>query len=363
MYAPNTSPRNPVMMVTGILEVEIGTKSGASSSESILVPLRFLSSALNFRSKCKVQSSLRRTRAKPMGRATCISLLFLLLVVVLEIWVFFMETNRRVKALRLHVIAVQELFVCATSWYIWKRVRYVFKSGNSLSISTAVRIACILLLVFAQACIVAGNALVYREPTHLTRISKTCLGVVLFIGTCLAITDVFSLSVRALCCRGNEWREVLSVKTEIKWRTFLALVAAAALTFAGVIGMSQFTVEKLTIPIKGLHPRLNGTTIVQLSDIHLGGFNGRSALQHIVSEVNQLNPDVVVVTGDLVDGPVSSLREIVEPLRDIESKYGVYLATGECGIGGLNGVYSRSVYGNGNGFRQVGCKEQGFYNF
>lgn len=255
---------------------------------------------------------------------------------------FFMETNRRVKALRLHVIAVQELFVCATSWYIWKRVRYVFKSGDRLSISTAVRMACISLVVLAQACIVAGNALVYRDPTYLTRVSKTCLGVVLFIGTCLAVTDILSLSVRVLCCRGDEWREVLSLKTEIKWRTLLALVAAAALTFAGLIGVSQFTIEKLTIPVKGLHPRLNGTTIVQLSDIHLGGFNGQSALQHIVSEVNQLKADIVVITGDLVDGPVSTLREIVEPLRDIESKYGVYFATGECGgIATLNGVYSR----------------------
>ena len=109
----------------------------------------------------------------------------------------------------------------------------------------------------------------------------------------------------------------------------MALVVAVGLSFAGLLGVAQFTVERLDIPVKGLNARLNGTTIVQLSDIHLGGYTGRSTLQRIVNRVNQLHPDIVVITGDLVDGAVVYMREIVKPLNGLKAKHGVYFSTGE----------------------------------
>ena len=82
------------------------------------------------------------------------------------------------------------------------------------------------------------------------------------------------------------------------------------------------------IPVKGLNPRLNGTTLVQMSDLHLGPYSGRSALQRVLSEVNALEADLVVITGDLVDGSVASLRGAVEPLKGIHSRHGVFFCTG-----------------------------------
>ncbi len=82
------------------------------------------------------------------------------------------------------------------------------------------------------------------------------------------------------------------------------------------------------MPIKGLHPKFNGTTIVQISDIHLGPFNGRSKLKNVIEEVNKLDGDIVVITGDLVDSNVAALREAVVPLKDIKAKYGVFYITG-----------------------------------
>ena len=263
-----------------------------------------------------------------MERTTYLSLLFLLLVAAVEVWVFTTESNRRVKALKIHFIALQELITFLIVWYIWKRVTYLFKSGNAFSLSSVVRAAFALLLGFAQAGLVVAFVFVGQEPAYVTSISSTCLGVVIFIFTCLVIVDVPSYVVRTVFFRGSLEATTL-VRTEIKWRTLLAFVGAVGLTFAGVIGMSRFTVERLTIPIQGLNPRLNGTTIVQLSDIHLGGVSGRSALQRIVGEVNQLEADIVVITGDLVDSGVESLRAAVEPVKNIKSKYGVFFATGK----------------------------------
>ena len=263
-----------------------------------------------------------------MGRTAGLSLLFLLLVAVVEVWVYYMERNRRVKALRIHVFTLQELGVSLLSWYIWKRVRRFFKSGNSFSVSTLVRAVVLLFLGFSHTAIVAGLFFVDREPANVTKLGTTCLGVAIFIGASLLGIDIASFSVRKLLCIKFANRDKRLEKTEGKWRTLLALVAAAGLSLAGFIGVSNLTVERLDIPVHGLNPHFNKTTIVQLSDIHLGGYSGHSTLQYIVDTVNELEPDVVVITGDLVDGAVVYLREIVQPLKGLRAKYGVFFSTG-----------------------------------
>ena len=245
---------------------------------------------------------------------------------------FYMETNRRVRALRLHVLTLQELTVTAAVWYTWKRIKYIFKSGNALSVNTIVKGVFFIHLGFSQAAIVLGLIFIGPEPLHVTHISKMCLGVTIFIALSILMVDLVWYCIRKVFCGRSEGSNAVPVKSEVRWRTLVALAAAAILTFAGVIGVSQLTVEKISIPIHGLRPRLNGTTIVQLSDIHLGPYNGRSALQSIVHRVNSLDPDIVVITGDLVDGAVVYMREIVQPLKGLKSKHGVFFATGEYNV-------------------------------
>ncbi|KAH9502931.1 hypothetical protein Btru_072406 [Bulinus truncatus] len=88
------------------------------------------------------------------------------------------------------------------------------------------------------------------------------------------------------------------------------------------------TIKTVTIPIRNLPLNLEGLKIIQLSDIHLGPTVGFTKLDRIVHVVNGENPDVVVLTGDLVDGSVDHLKEASEPLRFIKSKYGNFFVTG-----------------------------------
>jgi len=105
--------------------------------------------------------------------------------------------------------------------------------------------------------------------------------------------------------------------------------AAGTLTGVGFfqahLGLKTVSVE---IPVKGLHPDLDGFTIVQISDIHIGPTIKGKFLTHVVERVNRLNPDFIAITGDLVDGSVASLKNHILPLKDMKATYGSYFITG-----------------------------------
>lgn len=87
-------------------------------------------------------------------------------------------------------------------------------------------------------------------------------------------------------------------------------------------------VVTVPIPIDDLPAALHGFTIVQISDIHVGPTIRARFVKNIVETVNHLKPDLVAITGDLVDGGVAELAAHVAPLRGLESRHGSYFVTG-----------------------------------
>jgi predicted MPP superfamily phosphohydrolase len=87
-------------------------------------------------------------------------------------------------------------------------------------------------------------------------------------------------------------------------------------------------VERVTLPVRRLDPRLAGLRIVMISDLHVGPHVGRSFMERVVALVNAERPDVVAITGDLVDGPIERLAPDVEPLRRLTAPLGVFFVLG-----------------------------------
>jgi predicted MPP superfamily phosphohydrolase len=87
-------------------------------------------------------------------------------------------------------------------------------------------------------------------------------------------------------------------------------------------------VSRVTVPISNLPAALEGFQLVQISDIHIGPTIRGGYLRRIVSAVNQLHPDMVAITGDLVDGSVRELAPHVAPLAELVSRHGSYFVTG-----------------------------------
>jgi uncharacterized protein len=108
-----------------------------------------------------------------------------------------------------------------------------------------------------------------------------------------------------------------------------AVLLAATMSVLGFINARRTAaVVTVEVPIAQLPSSLNGFTIAQITDIHVGPTIKHGYLSAIVQAVNRLNADMVAITGDLVDGSVAALGEHVAPLRNLASKHGTFFVTG-----------------------------------
>ena len=84
----------------------------------------------------------------------------------------------------------------------------------------------------------------------------------------------------------------------------------------------------MTVRLKKLPSSLSGLRLVQLSDMHVGLTIGKDFVEDVVRKVNALEPDIVAITGDLIDGSVEDLGQAVAPLGDLRAALGTYFVTG-----------------------------------
>jgi len=112
--------------------------------------------------------------------------------------------------------------------------------------------------------------------------------------------------------------------------TAIAVLGLASLfTLVGYVNARRVArVVTVDVPLANLPKELAGFTIVQLSDIHVGPTIKREYVQAIVDRVNQLDADLVAITGDVVDGSVEDLRAHTAPLGSMRSRHGSYVVTG-----------------------------------
>jgi len=92
--------------------------------------------------------------------------------------------------------------------------------------------------------------------------------------------------------------------------------------------VGPISVRRVEVPLRRLGRGHDGVTLAQLTDLHIGPTIGKEHLEAIVRTTNALSPDIVAITGDLVDGSVEELREAVSPLAELRARFGIYFVTG-----------------------------------
>jgi len=225
-------------------------------------------------------------------------------------------------------LLVATTIVVGWHYYMWARL--VRDPEPSKRLRTAGKFVFALLAVALPATMLAGRVLPSDALRPAYMIGFGWLGTSFLLVITLLASDLGKLghwAVRRVRGRGPVDPE--------RRRTLARIVAGAtmstgiACTGYGVSSaLGTIPVERVQVRLRRLTERMSGTQIVQLTDMHIGPTLRRSWVEGVVAEANALKPDVIVITGDLVDGSVEQLRDQVAPLATLKAKHGVYFVTG-----------------------------------
>ena len=162
----------------------------------------------------------------------------------------------------------------------------------------------------------------------------TWMALFLLLVSLFALADLVRLSIRG--GRRLVERNKTEVPADPQRRAFVNRMVGGGVTLGAVSFTGTGTVQALKTPglrrvqigLKRLPAASDGFTIVQLTDVHVGNTIGRDFVEDVVARANSATPDLIAITGDLVDGSVPDLMDAVAPLRDLRARHGVFFVTG-----------------------------------
>ena len=188
-------------------------------------------------------------------------------------------------------------------YYIYLKIEKLFKIDKTVLAAVLVILAISFPLISILERKLQGNII---KGTYF--ISSAWLGLLFFLLLGFLIADLV----------------ILISKMNYQLPYYLVLITAILITIISLINAPIIHVREINIPTN----ISEDMKIVQISDVHLGPVHSTNYLNKIVDKSNSLNPDIVVITGDLFDGSAQVSKETISPLENLKSKLGVFFVTG-----------------------------------
>ncbi|MGV0743387.1 metallophosphoesterase [Mycolicibacterium sp. XJ870] len=218
-------------------------------------------------------------------------------------------------------------------FYVWVRlVRNTTRPGRARRVLTAVFLTLTALLF---AALILPRVIGLAESVWLAWPGYVWFALVVYLFLTLLVLEPIRLALRGWAKPASD-PEVQPPPTAVNRRVFLARTSAVAagVASASLVGVGMANAlgppDLLQVPLRlrRLDPAFNGFRIAVVSDIHLGPLAGRAHTERIVRMINETEPDLVAIVGDLVDGTVNELGRAAEPLQDLASREGTFFVTG-----------------------------------
>lgn len=219
-----------------------------------------------------------------------------------EVYVFSLDKERRARALRTQFSAFMTFLVHLGCRYLWNRL--VIKVQNHLIVIHQnhyvfyIWRSIVFIFLFCAQISYMTNAFFMSPDVHwFSYMCYICLGTLVQLVTSLGILDLLNWII----LKAN-FNSKYRVRSDFK--AIIAVVYAITMVSHGLWTTTQPpSLKKIMIPIQHLPPSLQGTRIVQLTDIHLGPTVGREKLQRLVNQVNQIQPGnyIIISKKDLLD--------------------------------------------------------------
>jgi predicted MPP superfamily phosphohydrolase len=209
--------------------------------------------------------------------------------------------------------------------YAWKRlVRDVGlpRTWNRIATALVVLLALILPAVF-----VFGRRVAPIRETEAAYFAYFWLGMLFYLFLLLLAIDLVRLV-------GSRMRRRDATFDPGRRRLLARAAAGTAVLGSGAIAVlghraaGEIETPELSIPLENLPRALSGFRIAQLSDLHIGPISRERFLESVVEKTNALRPDLVVITGDLVDASVARLAPALAPLSKLSARCGIAFVTG-----------------------------------
>ena len=203
----------------------------------------------------------------------------------------------------------------------------VFRFVFPLKISFKGKIAItLLLLVFSQQHLVNrlffGTLASPELPAVVLAVQGGMFSTFLLLAVFVLLRDLIALIARLA------YKPVKPFSTS----GFLAsgiFMIAAVLSGVGVTQAIRVPdVRSVEIPLKDLPLALDGFRIAQVTDIHASSLLREEWVRAVVDKTNTLKPDLILLTGDMIDGTSDKRALDVAPFRDFQARYGVIGVTG-----------------------------------
>ncbi len=223
--------------------------------------------------------------------------------------------------------SIMTTLVGLVHYYLWRRLI------RDTKIPKPWRKLLTVLLIFFAICLpgvmILSHSMSPSEIRWLLFAPFVWMGVMLLLFVSTLIADVFKLSVWVADKAGP--KPVNSDR-----RLFLTRLAAGSavlttgsLSGAAVLKGKAFPIVKRVEVKLSLFPEaLNGYRIVLLTDLHIGGTLDSVWLQKVVERTNELSPNLIVITGDMVDAPPHMLLHEMQSLSLLNAENGVFFVTG-----------------------------------
>lgn len=225
---------------------------------------------------------------------------------------------------------IASMILGSIHYYLW--IRLVRDSSLALpwrQIATAAIIFAALSLPLAMF---FGRALPFDISRYLTFLPFIWMGAMMLLFFYLVATDEIRLVLFLIKKAIGSGPEMMDPGRRLLLARAIAgsaVIVAGGLTATAVFTAARKAVVKaVSIHLQRFPSALDGTKLVQISDLHLGITVGREWLAEVVHRVNQLEPDIIAITGDLVDGFIHQIEDEIAPLADLKAKHGVFFVTG-----------------------------------
>lgn len=234
-----------------------------------------------------------------------------LIVICLQIHISLHKPWYQFKLMRLQMMTILQTFLTYGSYYLYRT--YKISPGWKKFIIVSIMLTHF--SFFAQYMFVSDN------PSFLTLIPflASACHIYLFIGTLCGDIGTFLFIPFTM---------KISVPYQKFKMNFVPICAIILTIYSYINTILPPQHSTVHVPIQGMGNQFEKLHIMHLSDIHVGPTTGKVFVDWLVDEVNKHDPDMVFITGDLVDSSVKNLRNAVRNIKNLKSKYGTFYVTG-----------------------------------